>query len=35
MLVMDSKGKITLIGGDITFEASGPLQITGKDIDLN
>lgn len=35
MLVMDSEGKITLIGGDITFEASGPLQITGKDIDLN
>lgn len=35
MLVMDSEGKITLLGGDITFEASGPLQITGKDIDLN
>lgn len=35
MLVMDSDGKITLLGGDITFEASGPLQITGKDIDLN
>jgi type VI secretion system secreted protein VgrG len=35
MLVMDSEGKITLIGSDITFEASGPLQITGKDIDLN
>lgn len=34
-LVMDSEGKITLLGGDITFEASGPLQITGKDIDLN
>lgn len=34
-LVMDSDGKITLQGSDITFTASGPLQITGKDIDLN
>ncbi|CDG19895.1 VgrG [Xenorhabdus poinarii G6] len=34
-LRMDSSGKITLIGTEFKFEASGPVQITGKDIDLN
>ncbi|MDC9582129.1 type VI secretion system tip protein VgrG [Xenorhabdus sp. PR6a] len=35
VLRMDSSGKITLQGSEFKFEASGPVQITGKDIDLN
>ncbi|TYO96134.1 type VI secretion system tip protein VgrG [Xenorhabdus doucetiae] len=35
VLRMDSSGKITLKGSEFKFEASGPVQITGKDIDLN
>ncbi|MDX7998184.1 type VI secretion system tip protein VgrG [Xenorhabdus sp. Reich] len=34
-LRMDSSGKITIQGTEFKFEASGPVQITGKDIDLN
>ncbi|WP_175494978.1 type VI secretion system tip protein VgrG [Xenorhabdus mauleonii] len=34
-LRMDSSGKITIKGTEFKFEASGPVQITGKDIDLN
>lgn len=32
---MDSAGHITINGTEFRFEASGPVQITGKDIDLN
>ncbi|WP_426576005.1 type VI secretion system tip protein TssI/VgrG [Xenorhabdus stockiae] len=35
VLRMDSSGKITIQGSEFKFEASGPVQITGKDIDLN
>ncbi|WP_370688882.1 type VI secretion system Vgr family protein [Xenorhabdus anantnagensis] len=35
VLRMDSTGKITIQGSEFKFEASGPVQITGKDIDLN
>ncbi|WP_416777120.1 type VI secretion system Vgr family protein [Xenorhabdus budapestensis] len=35
VLRMDSAGRITLQGSELKFEASGPVQITGKDIDLN
>ncbi|MBI6549576.1 type VI secretion system tip protein VgrG [Xenorhabdus lircayensis] len=35
VLRMDSSGKITIKGSEFKFEASGPVQITGKDIDLN
>ncbi|QNJ37161.1 type VI secretion system tip protein VgrG [Xenorhabdus nematophila] len=35
VLRMDSAGRITLQGSEFKFEASGPVQITGKDIDLN
>ncbi|PHM38805.1 type VI secretion system tip protein TssI/VgrG [Xenorhabdus innexi] len=34
-LRMDSKGRITIKGKEFLFEASGPVQISGKDIDLN
>ncbi|MBD2790350.1 type VI secretion system tip protein VgrG, partial [Xenorhabdus sp. DI] len=34
-LRMDKSGKITIQGSEFKFEASGPVQITGKDIDLN
>ena len=35
VLRMDSSGKITIKGSEFLFEASGPVQISGKDIDLN
>ncbi|MDE9443755.1 hypothetical protein KKJ13_19690 [Xenorhabdus bovienii] len=35
VLRMDSSGKITITGTEFRFEASGGVQITGKDIDLN
>ncbi|MEQ1977696.1 hypothetical protein [Xenorhabdus sp. SGI240] len=35
VLRMDSAGKITIQGSEFKFEASGAVQITGKDIDLN
>lgn len=35
VLRMDSTGHITINGTEFSFEASGPVQITGKDIDLN
>ncbi|MGJ0635964.1 type VI secretion system tip protein TssI/VgrG [Xenorhabdus bovienii] len=35
VLRMDSAGRITLQGSEFKFEASGAVQITGKDIDLN
>ncbi|MDC9590970.1 type VI secretion system tip protein TssI/VgrG [Xenorhabdus sp. XENO-10] len=34
-LRMDSAGRITIQGSEFKFEASGPVQIIGKDIDLN
>ncbi|CDL86356.1 type VI secretion system tip protein TssI/VgrG [Xenorhabdus cabanillasii] len=34
-LRMDKDGKITIKGEEFLFEASGPVQIHGKDIDLN
>jgi type VI secretion system secreted protein VgrG len=35
ILRMDSSGKVTIIGKEFLFDASGPVQINGKDIDLN
>ncbi|WP_255987370.1 type VI secretion system Vgr family protein [Chitinolyticbacter albus] len=35
LLRMDKAGNITITGTRFEFEASGPVQITGKDIDLN
>ncbi|EKK5378382.1 type VI secretion system Vgr family protein [Morganella morganii] len=35
VLRMDSAGRVTINGTEFSFEASGPVQITGKDIDLN
>lgn len=32
---MDSSGKVTIIGTEFLFDASGPVQINDKDIDLN
>jgi type VI secretion system secreted protein VgrG len=34
-LVMTSDGAVTISGSTFDFSASGPVQITGKDIDLN
>ncbi len=34
-LVMTSDGTVTINGSTFDFSASGPVQITGKDIDLN
>ena len=34
-LTMTSDGKVTIIGSEFLFDASGPVQINGKDIDLN
>lgn len=34
-LRMDKSGKVTIQGTEFAFEASGPVQIVGKDIDLN
>ena len=35
VLRMDSSGKVTIQGTEFLFDASGPVQINGKDIDLN
>ncbi len=35
VLRMDSSGHVTINGTEFKFEASGPVQITGNDIDLN
>jgi len=35
VLRMDSSGKVTISGTEFLFDASGPVQINGKDIDLN
>ncbi|HCU0295884.1 TPA: type VI secretion system tip protein VgrG [Citrobacter sedlakii] len=35
LIRMDSAGKVTIKGTDFVFDASGPVQIYGKDIDLN
>jgi type VI secretion system secreted protein VgrG len=35
VLRMDSAGKVTIQGTEFLFDASGPVQINGKDIDLN
>ncbi|HFT1687446.1 TPA: type VI secretion system Vgr family protein [Providencia stuartii] len=35
VLRMDSAGHVTINGHKFNFEASGPVQITGKDVDLN
>jgi hypothetical protein len=35
VLRLDKEGKVTLNGVEFRLEASGPVQITGKDIDLN
>lgn len=35
VLRMDASGKVTISGSEFLFEASGPVQINGKDIDLN
>jgi type VI secretion system secreted protein VgrG len=32
---MDKAGKVTIQGTEFLFDASGPVQINGKDIDLN
>ena len=35
VLRMDSGGHVTINGTEFKFEASGPVQITGKDVDIN
>lgn len=35
VLRMDSAGHITINGTEFSFEASGPVQISGKDVDIN
>ncbi|MET4862726.1 type VI secretion system Vgr family protein, partial [Morganella morganii] len=35
VLRMDSAGRMTINGTAFSFEASGPVQITGKDVDIN
>ncbi|MCW2255253.1 type VI secretion system secreted protein VgrG [Providencia alcalifaciens] len=35
VLRMDSAGHVTINGHEFNFEATGPVQITGKDVDLN
>lgn len=35
LLRMDSAGRVTIKGTNFLFDASGPVQINGKDIDLN
>ncbi|MFM2254396.1 MAG: hypothetical protein RJB68_2733, partial [Pseudomonadota bacterium] len=35
VLRMDSAGRVTIRGTEFLFDASGPVQINGKDIDLN
>ena len=35
VLRMDKEGRVTIIGTEFLFDASGPVQINGKDIDLN
>lgn len=35
VLRMDASGKVTIQGTEFLFDASGPVQINGKDIDLN
>ncbi|ENZ0349395.1 type VI secretion system Vgr family protein [Morganella morganii] len=35
ILRMDSAGRVTINGTEFSFEASGPVQITGKDVDIN
>ncbi|MET4895219.1 type VI secretion system Vgr family protein [Morganella morganii] len=35
VLRMDSAGRVTINGTEFSFEASGPVQITGKDVDIN
>ena len=35
VLRMDKSGKVTIQGTEFVFEATGPVQITGKDVDLN
>ena len=35
VLRMDKEGKVTIQGSEFVFEATGPVQITGKDVDLN
>ncbi|MFB9246499.1 type VI secretion system Vgr family protein, partial [Massilia antarctica] len=34
-LVMKSDGTVTINGSEFKFEASGPVQISGKDVDIN
>jgi len=34
-ITMDKSGKVTIKGTEFVFEASGPVQITGKNVDLN
>jgi type VI secretion system secreted protein VgrG len=34
-LTMSKDGKVTIVGSQFLFDASGPVQINGKDIDLN
>ncbi len=35
LIHMDKDGNVTIKGTRFNFESSGPVQITGKDIDLN
>ncbi|HEM7134719.1 TPA: type VI secretion system tip protein VgrG, partial [Providencia rettgeri] len=35
VLRMDSGGHVTINGTEFKFNASGPVQITGKDVDIN
>ena len=34
-LVMKSDGTVIINGSQFNFEASGPVQISGKDVDIN
>jgi len=34
-ITMTEDGKVTIVGSEFLFDASGPVQINGKDIDLN
>ena len=33
--IMKADGTVTIKGSKFNFEATGPVQITGKDVDIN
>jgi len=35
VLILESNGNITLQGAQLLIEGSGPVQINGKDVDIN